>query len=242
MADRQLVLVGASGLAREVLSAVAGGREVVGAIDEDERLHGGLTGGLRVLGGLDSLTEHSDVSLVLCVGKGASRRRLLQRLASAGIGPDRFATVVHPSVHVPTNCEIGRGSIVLAGSVITADVKIGSHVVLMPNVTLTHDDVLEDFVTVAAGVQLGGDVLVESEAYLGMGSCVRERLTVGRRATLGMGSVLLKDLPAGEVWGGVPAGRLGLAAASLAHTEPTDINRARSTTSLPGMGSRLGTS
>ena len=87
----------------------------------------------------------------------------------------------------------------------TASVTIGAHVVVMPQVVLTHDDAVGDFATLASGVRLGGGVQVKSEAYLGAGALVREQLTIGPAALVGMGAVVLRDVPGGEVWAGVPA-------------------------------------
>ena len=58
---------------------------------------------------------------------------------------ERYAVLIHPSVDVPESCTVGAGSIVLAGCVLTADVRVGRHVVMMPGVVLTHDDVIEEF-------------------------------------------------------------------------------------------------
>ena len=197
----------ASGLALETAeSARAAGLAVAGCVDDDESLWGTrLRGWLPVLGGLDSLASQGDSPVVVCAGKGAVRERIVRRLAAAGVGPERYTTVVHPSVEVPQSCTVGPGSIVLAGCVLTAQAALGAHVVLMPHVTVTHDDVVEDFATLCAGVTLGGHVRVGRAAYLGMSSSVRERVVVGEESVLGMGGVLVRDLPAGETWTGVPA-------------------------------------
>lgn len=206
---RPLLLVAGSGLAREVLALVraTGGYEVVGFLDDDPARRGTSLDGVPVLGGVQEVTARPDAALLLCVGRGAGRAQLASRLAGYGIGADRYARVVDPAVRVPAGCEIGPGSIVLAGVVLTTAVSVGRHVVVMPNATLTHDDVLEDFSTVCAGVTLGGGVRVGRAAYLGMNSSVREGVVVGAGATLGMGAVALHDVPPGETWVGVPACR-----------------------------------
>jgi len=209
MTGLPVLLVAASGLAREVMSVLAhAGVPVLGFLDDDPALARARIGGHAVLGPLEAAVDHPGSALVLCAGKGAGRRAMAGRLAELGVGDDRFATVIAPGVYVPASCRVGAGSILLAGTVLTADVTLGRHVVCMPQVTLTHDDVVDDFVTLAAGVTLGGGVRVGEAAYLGMNSSVRERLLVGAGATLGMGAVLVRDQPAGETWAGVPAGRM----------------------------------
>ncbi|WP_411732521.1 NeuD/PglB/VioB family sugar acetyltransferase [Paeniglutamicibacter sp.] len=205
----RLLLIAASGLAREVISSVkqTGDHEVVGLLDDDTALRGQVLGGIRVLGGLE-IAAGSDAGLLICAGQGSARAGIAERLEALGVGVDRHETHVHSSVALGEGSRIGAGSIVLAGCVATSDVSVGRHCVLMPGVILTHDDSLGDFVTMAAGVALGGRVVVGRAAYLGMNASVRQDLNIGRDAVLGMGSVLLDDLPASQVWAGNPARRL----------------------------------
>lgn len=207
----ELLLIGASGLAREVLNVLRAGADTrtVGVLDDLPELWGESIDGAPVLGGLDEVVRHPDAQLVVCVGQGSSRSRITERLADLGVTDARFTRVVHWSVEVPENCRIGAGSVVLAGVVFTADVALGRHVVVMPNVTLTHGNRVEPFATLCAGVTLGGDVCIGAAAYIGMNASIRERVAVGPGAVLGMGSVLLEDLPEHETWAGVPARRLG---------------------------------
>ena len=202
-----LLLVAASGLAREVISVLERLPDAVasGIVDDNPGLHGTSVDGVPVLGSLEAVMAYPDSRLLICAGHGAVRSRIVARLAALGVNDERFATLIDDSVHVPRSCAIGSGSILLAHTVLTADVEIGRHVVIMPNATLTHDNRIGDYATICAGVSLGGAVQVGQAAYLGMNASVRENLIVGASAVLGMGAVLLRDQPAGETWVGVPA-------------------------------------
>ncbi len=201
-----LLLVGASGLAREILAAGITG--VVGIADDNTDLHETEIAGVPVIGSIADAIKR-DESLLVCVGPSASRRNVVRRLVKFGVDDERFATFVARSARIGKSSTIGVGSILLDGVVVTADASIGNHVVVMPNSTITHDCVLEDFATLASGVSLGGTTRIGEAAYLGMNASVRQGLTIGRSATIGMGAVVLGDVPQEQTWAGVPARQLG---------------------------------
>jgi sugar O-acyltransferase (sialic acid O-acetyltransferase NeuD family) len=209
-----LLIVGAGGFARETAAAVAaaGGRQLLGFLDDRAELHGTAIDGVPVLGPVEAALDHPDARLLVCTGNPYnywSRRTLVGRLE---LPAERFASFVHPTAWLAPGTVVGEGSVLLAGVVATAAVTIGAHVAVMPGTILTHDGVIGDFATIASGVRLGGNAVVGEGAYIGAGVLVREGVTVGRWSMLGMGSLVLADVPAGEVWVGAPARRLRAAA------------------------------
>lgn len=205
------MLIAASGLAREALAAVrrAGTDTVAGFLDDDPALAGTMIDGVPVLGRVADVAGFPDAALLVCAGKGAVRERIVQQLAALGVGPGRYATVVDGTAVVSEDSTVGAGSILLAQVVLTAGVRLGAHVVAMPGVTFTHDDEVADYATFTAGVSLGGGVRVGRGAYLGMNASIRERCIIGAGAVVGMGAAVVRDVPDGETWVGVPARRLG---------------------------------
>ena len=214
MAPEPLVLLGSGGFGRETVEVVrainaAGGLprwELLGFLDDDEARWGGAVGGTPVLGGTALLRgELQDARAVVCTGHPgnfSSKRAIVERL---GLEPERYATLVHPAAVIGASCSLGHGAVVLAGTVLTADVEVGAHVGIMPQAVLTHDDRIGDYAIVAAGVRLAGGVRVGAGAYLGSGCLVRENRTIGAGALVGMGAIVTTDVGAGEVWAGAPA-------------------------------------
>jgi sugar O-acyltransferase (sialic acid O-acetyltransferase NeuD family) len=205
---RPLILLGASGLAREVLATVRTMPEAwlpIGAVDDNAALHGTQIDGIPVLGAMECVHDHESAAVIACIAnvhRPAGRAVLERRL---DLSTDRWATVVHPAASLAPGAELGYGSILLAGVVVTAPQRIGRHVVAMPHVLLTHDDEVADYVTLAGGATLGGDVRVRPRAFLGQRAAIREHVEIGEEAVIGMGAVVLRDVPPHETWAGVPA-------------------------------------
>ena len=211
---RPLLIIGAGGCGRETLVAARAANAAsrswttIGFLDDDPDLQGAVIDGATVVGITDDLAAHPDAAVVVTIGNPGNyttRRKVVTRL---DLPDHRWATIVHPAAVIAPGTHIGPGSVVLAGTVTTSPVYIGAHAVVMPAVVLTHDDAVADYVSMGSGVRLAGGVTVEEGAYVGAGALVREQCTIGAWAQVAMGAAVITDVPAGEVWAGVPARRL----------------------------------
>lgn len=208
-----VLIVGAGGFGGETASLLAaleaeGTFTAAGFADDSAELQGGSVAGVPILGPIDIARDRVSLSVVVTVGNPRrydAKEAIVERL---DLDTDRYVTLIHPTASLGTQVTVGRGTVVLAGCVVTQGVTIGRHVAMMPNVVLTHDDDVGDFVILGAGARIGGSVTVGRGAYIGSGASIRESTVIGPGALIGMGSVVVDDVPPGETWAGVPARRL----------------------------------
>lgn len=206
---RDLVIFGTGGSAREVhqlaedVNADRATWNVLGFLDDDVSKEGGVVHGLPVLGRREWLAARS-VAVALGVGSSAARWRLFRDLST--LNPRiEYPTLVHPLASIGDRSELGAGSIVCAGSVLTTDLKVGNHVMLNLACTVSHDSCLEDFVTCAPGVNISGAVTVGEGCDLGTGATVIQGISIGSWAVLGAGAVVVRDIPSNVTAVGMPA-------------------------------------
>lgn len=50
-----------------------------------------------------------------------------------------------------------------------------------------------------------GEVKIGDGAFIGANVIICQPVTIGEKACVAAGAVVTKDIPAGEIWGGVPA-------------------------------------
>ncbi len=101
----------------------------------------------------------------IAVGNNYHRRKE----ASMYNGKNPFIKLIHPTAYVSPSAHIGMGTIVMAGAVIQADVRIGKHCIINTGASVDHDCLIEDFVHVAPGVNLCGGVEVGEGSLLAVG-------------------------------------------------------------------------
>lgn len=205
MSRAELVIIGAGGFGREAAqAALAGGFDgrLLGFLDDSA---GPEVAGQPVLGPIALAKGLDSARFVITIGRPdryTSRHAIVRQLA---LPPDRYTTVIHPGAHLAVDTQVGPGTVVLAGTVATAGVVIGSHVAVMPATVLTHECRVEDFATLAAGVQVAGGVRIGRGAYVGAGTKVREGAAIGPWAMTGMGSLVLNHVAERRLAYGAPA-------------------------------------
>ncbi len=203
---RPLIIVGGGGHARETIWLAQEATQpwqVIGCLDDAEAAPAQLLPGVPVLGKVADWTRFRDADFVVAIGSPRVRRTLVRRMHEAG--EPRFATLVHRSVLHSSYVEIGAGTMVLAGSILSTQISVGQHVILNLSTTVAHDCVLEDFSTVAPQVALLGGVHLCAGAEIGTGACLRQSVRIGRGAMIGMGAVVTQDVADGALVVGSPA-------------------------------------
>lgn len=206
---KDIVIVGAGGLGREVLSTIeacnAAHKEwnVLGFLDANLGLTGSQIHGVPVLGD-DQWCErnpHSTALFFCAIGDPHVRRHAVENLLARNCN---FATIVHPETRVPSSVRIGPGSVVMAGSHFTTDANIGPHTIIYLNCAITHDVQIGSFCTIASGCNLSGGTVLEAGVQLGTGVSIIPRRKIGAGAIIGAGSVVIDNILPNCTAAGVP--------------------------------------
>lgn len=211
---QRLVILGAGGNSPGVIDAI----EAINALDPGNPRYriegilddipdnlGRVVHGCKVLGTIAQARTLADCRFVNGISSVASFRLMPEIVRRTAIDAARFETIVHPRATIASSARIGRGSVVLAGSVLCPDCAVGDHVIILQNSSVNHDARVGDFATLSAGVTVLGHVEIERNAFVGGGASIAPRVRIGESALVGLGSVVIHDVSAGSVVAGNPA-------------------------------------
>lgn len=197
---KDLYIIGAGGFGREVAWLVERMNQqqlvwkLCGFIDDDVDVYGSVIDGYTVLGGCSILAElDADFWVVCAVGDARVRQKVIEKVR--GYEYLRFATLIDPDAKVSSRVDIGEGTVICAGNIITVDIHIGAHCIINLDCTVGHDVKLEDFVTLYPGVHVSGCVDVGKCTELGTGAQIIQKKNIGAYTIIGAGSVVITDIP-----------------------------------------------
>jgi sugar O-acyltransferase (sialic acid O-acetyltransferase NeuD family) len=213
MGTKSIAIYGASGFGREVAWLVescnidSDSREVVCFIDDDEAQYGKTLNGIPVMGLEEARRSFPNACVVGGVGNPGVRRTLMEKAAAVGFG---YETLIHPRVEMSKWVEVGEGTVICAGNILTTNIRLGEHVQINLDCTIGHDVIMGDYSTLAPGVHVSGCVHLGRGVYLGTGAVIingtqANPLTIGDEAVIGAGACVTKSVAAGATVVGVPA-------------------------------------
>ena len=194
-----MYVFGAGAFGRETCDAIVASKRAMSGFISDEIPKHPVT---YPVVNLRSFKDLSDHDVVIAVSDPTARSEIAQRL---GLRNARYGTVSHPLAGFGSGVSQGEGSIVLAQTFVSTNVRLGRHCHVNYGVTFGHDSIAEDFVTVLPNATVGGEVRLCSRVTVGSGAVVLPRLTIGEGALVGAGAVVTKDVAPGTVVAGNPA-------------------------------------
>jgi sugar O-acyltransferase (sialic acid O-acetyltransferase NeuD family) len=213
MPVEQIAIYGGGGFAREVAWLVEACNErepryeIAGFIDDNVSAQGTVLNEIPVVS-LDEMRERFPAARVVGgVGSPRTRELLMNKAAALGFA---FATVIHPRVERSRWIEIGEGTVICAGNILTTNIRLGRHVQINIDCTIGHDAILDDYTSLAPGVHVSGWVHFGKRVYVGTGAVIingvpDNPIRIGDDAVIGAGACVTKSVAAGVTVVGVPA-------------------------------------
>lgn len=207
---RRLLIVGAGGFGREVLAwatdcEATHGWEIGGFLDANPEALASYSLDSEVLGHPETYTPQIGDVFLCSIGDPKTRMAVTRSLEERGA---RFATLVHPTAIVGPRCELGEGSILCPGVVLTCDVIVGRHTILNVYATAGHDVVMGDYCTLSGHVDCTGHVTLGTGAMLGTHASAIPGVRVGDYAAIGAGSCAYRNVRDNSTIVGIPGRRI----------------------------------
>lgn len=212
---QKLIIIGAGRHGSELYSyihdLVRYGEKIklVGLVDENKPP--GPWEDTEILGNFDELKDFlrqnkgSTYHYITAIGDNQLRQQMVQKVE--GLQAENLLpwTLIHPSAYVGQANEIGTGTCLAAGCIVTTHVKIGRHCILNVNASISHDCLIGDFTNINPGAVVCGNVRIGRGCYIGAGATIIDKVTIGEWTVIGAGAVVIGDLEARVTACGVPA-------------------------------------
>lgn len=207
---KDIAIYGAGGFGRELLTLIQNINSVklcyniVGFFD-DGHPKGEMINGFPVLGNVDDLNNWDKKILIsIAIGNPLIKSNIIKKIINTKVS---FPTLIHPNVIIGDikYVQIGIGSIICAGNIITTNIKIGDFVILNLSSTVGHDSVIGNYSSFMPTVNISGEVEIGEGVYVGTGAKIINQISIGMWTTVGAGAVVTKALPPHCTAVGVPA-------------------------------------
>lgn len=207
---KNIAIFGAGGFGREVKTIIDKINQVspktynfLGFYDDGFE-KGSIINGFPVLGGVEDLNKlEENISLVISIGDPKIKHKILKKISNSFID---FPTIIHPNASISNDdVQIGEGTIICEGTIITCNIKIGKFVILNLMCTVGHDTSIDDYCAFMPSVNISGEVHISESVYVGTRVKIINLLEIGENTIVGAGAVVSKTLPSNCTAVGIPA-------------------------------------
>lgn len=198
---KRIILLGGGGHAAVVADAArSSGLALLGYLDDQERPELALQRFGAIADWQRVINASSDGMFHAAVGSNQLRKQWLE-----AVGPDRLATIVHPSAVVSPDAAIAAGAFIGPLAIVNARASIGCSTIINSGAIIEHDCCVGPFSHIAPRAVLCGSSHVGCESLVGSGAVVLPGVRIGDNATLGAGAVATADVADRQTAVGVPA-------------------------------------
>lgn len=191
-----IIIIGAAGCGREVanwiedINKVEPTWNILGFLDDNPNALDGFLCKYQVIGTIKDHEPREKTYYAMGIANPGVKRLIGPAMMAKGA---QFASIIHPSVHVYSEYDLGIGLVAYPNAKIATGCRIGNFVTLQSTI-LGHDSELDDYVTVSSSCGITGGVKLREGCFIGDHACIAVGLEVGKNSYVGIGSVVIRNV------------------------------------------------
>ncbi|KKN23956.1 hypothetical protein LCGC14_0899710 [marine sediment metagenome] len=139
--------------------------------------------------------------LIVTIGDNVLRCRLQRAATASGVEMGYFIADPERFFALPP----GGGSMILAGAIVTSNVRIGAGVIVNSGAIIEHDSDIGDFCHLAPGSILAGGTVLGPRVFVGAGARIINEAHIPGDTVIGAGSTVVSSIAQPGIYIGSPA-------------------------------------
>ena len=205
---KHLIIIGARGYGRGVYDIAQSMPtyqkefDIKGFLDDKADALDGYDNYPPILGAVETYEIQLDDVFTCALGDVKWKKHYASIILDKG---GNFMNVIHPSVFIGGNVELGTGLIIAYQSQIDCDVKIGDFVNIQCNVVVGHDSAVGSWSMLDCFTFMGGFSSIGENVTMHTRATLLPQLHAGDNATINAGSVVIHNVRANSTVMGNPA-------------------------------------
>lgn len=209
--NMEVILIGASGLGREIVSWNSISKEnsnklnIVGFLDDNPNALNNYKVKIPIVGPIDFNLFDKKKSIVIAISDCLIKQTIFNIADEKDI---EITTFIGENVLVGERTNIGKGSVLLPASLVSCDTIIGSAVIINSGSQIGHDVVIGDFTSIMANVDIGGGAIIGKNVFIGTGAVILPGVKIPDNTRIGAGSIVIKSLKQSGTYFGNPVKKI----------------------------------
>jgi len=167
--------------------------KVIAFIDTDDSLKNKKVDGIPVYKTVSSIVGiDNDIYGITGIQVPKIRKKIIE-LEIEGNNL-KLATLIHPSIDVPIDADIGDGSVLFPGVIMAKNVTLGKSVLVNYNTLLGIDLIVGEYAFIGPSVIITASCSIGNETTIGAGCMFVPGVAVGDKCMIGFGTKLIGNI------------------------------------------------
>lgn len=189
-----IILIGGGGHCVSIIDVIEQENKykIKGILEPDNKENNVL--GYPILGGDELIPKLIDDNTYFLITVGQIKSYAIREKIAKQLEKEKaqLATIISPLAYVSKHAVINKGTAIMHGVIVNAQVKIGKHCIINTKANIEHGAIIGDFCHISTCAVINGDSEINKGVFIGSNATISNNITIGKNSIISAGKFVKK--------------------------------------------------